>query len=100
MILEYLTIVLALPSRCFTLLLLNVTQKNYSLETRASWLAVAPSLALAITLRSVAAILPWIVGFQYRLLWNGTANRRKATYLAPHRSYNDRYYHYGIIHLL
>lgn len=38
--------------------------------------------------------------FEYRLLWSllERPTERKTTYLAPHRSYNERYYHYGIIH--
>ncbi len=39
-------------------------------------------------------------GLEYRLLWSllERPTERKTTYLAPHRSYNERYYHYGIIH--
>ncbi len=39
-------------------------------------------------------------GLEYRLLWSllEQPTERKTTYLAPHRSYNDRYCHYGIIY--
>ena len=39
-------------------------------------------------------------GLEYRLLWCllERATERTPTYLAPHRSYNECYYHYGIIH--
>ena len=39
-------------------------------------------------------------GCEYCLLWSllERATERTPTYIAPHRSYNERYYHYGIIH--
>ena len=39
-------------------------------------------------------------GCEYCLLWSllERPTEIKTTYLSPHRSYNDRYYHYGIIH--
>ena len=39
-------------------------------------------------------------GLEYRLLWCllERPTERRSTYIAPHRSHNDRYCHYDIIH--
>ena len=106
MILGILTIVLALA---FSLLHLAAAfsamkQKNYSLGNTCILVgSCLTSLALAIFyFVPVANHSSMDCGFEYRLLWSllERPTERKATYLAPHRSYNDRYYHYGIIHLL
>ena len=81
MILGILTIVLALA---FSLLHLAAAfsamkQKNYSLGNKC--------ILVGSCLTSLA-------------LWSllERATERTPTYIAPHRSYNERYYHYGIIH--